>query len=127
MALPTGGGGATAELQAQQMMLQLQQMQMAALQQQAMQRQALQQRAMQQRAMQMQLAQQSSGGERTGGCDRSGSERVNLTPRTANRDTGDRFASQRANAELRREMLLARIDAHEAELQRRRDRAAAGR
>ncbi len=116
----TGGGAPTApaglgsELQAQQFLLQLQQMQEAALQQQAMQRMRLTQ-------------QQASASQRARRCDMPGSDGQNRTEGDAIRETGDRFATQREHARLRREALVARIAERDADLQRRRDRAAAGR
>jgi hypothetical protein len=116
-----GGTGAAAAgisidaLQAQQFMLQMQQMQAEALRQQAMQMMLA---ASQQNAMQ---------GERVR-CARRMDMQSAVSARPARiRDTGDRFASQRASARIRQDAIAVRIANREAELQRRRDRAAAGR
>lgn len=111
----TVGGFSADVLQAQQFLVQMQQMQAEAMRQQAMQ-------------MMFAAAQRRAGqDERTSPCDgamapTSSSERV-----AAIRDTGDRFVSQRVTARLRKEALAARIAVRDEELQRRRDRAAAGR
>jgi hypothetical protein len=109
----TTGGISVDALQAQQFMLQMQQMQAEAMRQQAMQMQAASQQAAAQRAQQ---------------CARRMDTEAGSTPRVATiRDTGDRFAAQRDRARVRQEALATRIADREAQLQRRRDRAAAGR
>jgi hypothetical protein len=122
-----GGGGAAAgtglttaginvdTLQAQQFMLQMQQ---------------LQAEAMRQQAMQMMLAAQRNAAqaERAQPCTQRMDNVAGSAERVATmRDTGDRFASQRASARLRQVAIAVRIANRDAELQRRRDRAAAGR
>lgn len=114
----TGTGAATAglgfeALQAPQWLVYMQQMEAEALRQ---------------RALQMMAAARQKGapsaGARTGPC---GGEPEPAERAPTVRNTGDRFASQRAAARLRQEVIAARIANREAELQRRRDRAAAGR
>jgi hypothetical protein len=103
-------------LQAQQFMLQMQQFQAEAMRQQAMQ------------MMQAAAQRNAEAGERAQQCARQMDGVAGSTDRVAAlRETGDRFASQRASAHKRQEAIAARIANRESELQRRRDRAAAGR